>query len=59
MEGVTLMVIGCLLTYKEPDGGGGDSLLTGISWCEVSEGTALPGSRTNVKTPWEGQAELQ
>lgn len=55
MEGVTQMVIGCLLTYKASHGGGGDSLLIGISWFEINVGTSLPGSRTNnVKTPLGG-----
>lgn len=55
MEGVTQMVIGCLLIYKECDGGGGDSWLIGISWFEISVGTSLLGSRTNnVKTPLGG-----
>lgn len=54
VEGLTQIVTGCLLTYKEPDGGRGDSLFIGISWFEISVGTALPGSRTNVNTPLGG-----
>lgn len=46
---VTQMVIGCLLTYKEPDGSGGDSLLIGISWFGMNVGTSLPGSRSNIR----------
>lgn len=41
VEGGTQMVTGCLLTYKEPDGNGGDSLLISISWFEISERDSL------------------
>ena len=55
VEGVTQMVIGHLLTYKEPVSSGGDSLLIGTSWFGTSgEASLSRGSRAKCKTPLGG-----
>lgn len=50
VEGVTQMIIGCQLTYKEPVAVE-VTLLIGIFWFGTRGEASLPGSSTNVKTP--------
>lgn len=57
MEGVTQMVIGCLLIGSQLAVEA--TLLIGISWFGTSGEASLLESRVNVRPYWEGQAELQ
>lgn len=57
MEGVTQMVIGCLLIGSQLAVEA--TLLIGISWFGTSGEASLLESRANVRPYWEGQAELQ